>query len=238
MTDELARKAIQSALSGNWLQAVRLNKEILESNPKDIAALNRLGRAYLEQGNYSSAKKAFEQVLFYDPTNPIALKNYKIVRTGKNKKPKGNANQNSSKIPLNPTLFLEETGKTKTLNLVKLGEKKATLQLRPGDEVKLVPKKRSITVATFDDIYLGKLPDDLSQKLIFFIKKGNQYQTLIRSSQDEQVKIFIREISRAPKLANQPSFSSKEIVYQASTPENLIHEEPLQIPDEEEIEGE
>ena len=54
------------------------------------------------------------------------------------------------------------------------------------------------------------LPDDICQRLIKFIKAGNQYDAYIRTVDNNRVSIFAREIKRMKRFHNQPSFVSVE----------------------------
>ena len=67
--------AIQATLKGNWDEAIKLNKSLLDENPKDVEALNRMGLAYTILGKGKSAKTTYQKVLEIDPLNSIAIKN-------------------------------------------------------------------------------------------------------------------------------------------------------------------
>jgi len=69
-----ALQAIDAAVSGRWSQAEEINKQILEENPCDKEALNRLARASLELGKLSKAISNYKKVLKIDPYNNIAQK--------------------------------------------------------------------------------------------------------------------------------------------------------------------
>ena len=74
MDINLSQDAISLALSGDWEKAIETNKKILEKDPRDIDALNRMSRAYAELGKFSTAKKFAQSVLKIDPFNSIATK--------------------------------------------------------------------------------------------------------------------------------------------------------------------
>ena len=76
------------------------------------------------------------------------------------------------------------------------------------------------------------LRDHQLEWLRFLIKGGNQYKAFVRSTTDG-VKVFIREIFRSKKLANQPSFVSYEEDYQSFTPPDLVHDGPPELATEE-----
>lgn len=234
MSDELEQKAINAALSGDWRQAVKLNQQILKQVPNNVEALNRLARAYLELGETALAKKTYRTVLSLDRFNPIALKNLGKIPKGKvGKKQVGEKDS----FVLDPDIFLEEPGKTKTVSLINLADKKTLSQLALGEALTLAPKARSISIADSKGVYLGRIPDDLSHRLLGFVKGGNRYQVFVKSVTSSELKVFIKEVFRSRKFANQPSFSLEESGYQAFTPPRMIHEGPPKIPSEEEEVG-
>ncbi len=72
---ELEEQAIQMALQGRWEEAERLNRLLLEREPKNVDALNRLGKALMELRRYDEAYAAYGRALELDPYNRIARKN-------------------------------------------------------------------------------------------------------------------------------------------------------------------
>lgn len=233
MEIDLAQKAVSAALSGDWSQALKLNKKILTENPKDIDALNRLARAYAEIGNIKKAKDSAEKVLKLDPFNPIASKclaKWKGLTKG----------EATGTGPTSGEAFLEEPGKTKIVSLLHLGDSKILAKLDSGDEVYLTPYAHRVSATTYDGKYIGRLPDDLAARLRHFMKYGNEYQVLIKSIAPSEVKVFIRETKRAPDLSDVASFSAERIDYVSFTPPELVHkkEEPIMaVPEGEEETG-
>ena len=80
MDIDLAQKSLNAALSGNWKEATKLNREILKKDPKDIDALNRMARAFAELGNLKRAKSLTQKVLKIDPFNTIAERSIKNIK--------------------------------------------------------------------------------------------------------------------------------------------------------------
>lgn len=232
MTDEgvkLSQKAIQAAMAANWEEAQELNLQILKDNPEDIGALNRLGRAYFEQGQKEKATKAFQKALKINPYNTIAQKNLDLLKTFKGSK--------GNRVVVFPDLFIEEPGKTKTVSLTKIADKKTFSTLSVGEEVQLKAKKHSLSCYDPNGIYLGRLPDDLSSRLVKLINGGNLYQAFIRSLNFPEIKIFIKEIKQTRRFEDVPSFPTKnELSYLPFMPPELIHgEQPtFSSPEEEE----
>ncbi len=198
MTTPLRQQAIHIALDGNWKSAILLNLEILKETPLDIEALSRLGFAYGAMGNSTKAKEIYQKVLKIDPAHPIAQKQLKRLSEV------GNKTINSS--PLMSTMFLEESGKTKIVSLINITQPRVLRGLHIGQKVILIIKRSKIFVQTEEKQFLGMLPDDLSGRLIKFLKGGNIYDTYIKSVEDHIASIFIRETKRALKFKNQPTF--------------------------------
>jgi len=202
MTADLEEQAIKAALNQNWLKAVEINKKIFKDNPKDIPVLNRLGRAFWEMGKIDEANKAYKKVIKIDPFNPIANKNLKRL-AGAKKRPHKNLKND---LVHSAKVFLEEPGKTKLIRLTRLSSPDVLSELDSGDEVFLLIKKRLVSILDNNKNYLGSIPEDLSQRLIKFIKGGNQYQIFVKSVDRQKLEVFIRELSRSRKFADIPSF--------------------------------
>jgi len=226
MNDNLAQDAISLALSGDWVTAQQINKEILKKDPKDIDALNRLSRTYAELGDLIKARKTAKKVLKADPFNTIAIKSlekWKGLKKG----------ETYTSKPTSARIFLEEPGKTKILSLLHPGSAKVLGKLDSGDEVKFNNRSHRVSVVSASGEYIGRLPDDLSARLKKLIRYGNEYQVFIKSIDKREVKILIREIKRSMKISEIPSFSTEKIDYVSFTPPELVHKKDNIIATEE-----
>ena len=229
----ISQQAISAALSGNWQEAVDLNEQLINHDPKNVDAHNRLGRAHFELGNLTKSKKSFENTLIIDPYNQIAGKFIKRIEIFRKKGRGSKINPQFSSI--NSDLFIEEPGKTKLIGLLKVAEPQKLSLLSPGTTVLLVQKNRGISVTNSNGDYLGVLPDDLSSHLLRLIKGGNKYQACIKNIKDKTLSILIREIFCSAKFKNQPSFldhlsanqtySSNNIIIQNDNEEDIIFSE-------------
>lgn len=195
-------QAIQTALTGNWQNATSINKALLNQNPKDIEALNRLAFALTILGKIKDAQSTYKKVLEIDSLNPIALRNLKQLLSLSSKK---NSKSNILPTTINHT-FLEETGKTRIIELVNVAQPRVINILRIGQSLKISIKRSKIFVQTDTNQYIGVLPDDIGKRLIKLIKGGNTYQTYVKSVNDGNVEIFIKEAKRANRFKDQPSF--------------------------------
>ena len=203
----ISQQAIEAALDARWNEAIKLNTQIIKVDPKNIDALNRQARAYLEMGKFNLAQKYYSQVLLIDAYNPIAQKNLKIIKTckknGKGLKPNSN---NTPHIRISPSFFLHEPGKTKIVNLLKVAEPQKLSRTFSGMAVNLVVKNKRLAVLDSEGGYLGVLPDDLSHQLLRLINGGNKYLVFVKSVKVNGLAVLIREIVRSKKFKNQPTF--------------------------------
>jgi hypothetical protein len=209
MDTDLAPKAINAALKNNWQQAIEINGIILESDTKNTDALNRLAFAYLQLGNAKKAKIHYQQVTKLDPYNEIAKKNLARISTLKGKASPVPKNDNN--VGSNLALFIEEPGKTKCIQLIKIATPTTLSILRPAETIQLIPKKHTVVIENRTNTYLGALPDDIGHKLAKRMKAGNKYEACIKSLDKNSLVVFIREISRTKRFKDQPTFPTTTI---------------------------
>lgn len=200
----LKAQAIQTALHGDWTNAILLNQEILEENPLDIDTLNRLAFAYASTGNAAKAKELYTHVLSLDNQNPIATKNLRRLSSIAEKK-----NGSSSPSIMN-NIFIEESGRTKVIELLNIADKKILMNLNCGEHLILSMKRSKIFVLDSTNQYIGMLPDDISRRMIDFMAGGNEYDAYAKTITQSRVVVFIRETKRAKKFKDQPSFAQSE----------------------------
>ncbi|MBP9719010.1 MAG: hypothetical protein KBD46_00940 [Candidatus Levybacteria bacterium] len=201
-------QAIQLALQGDWEKAIELNQQILEESPQDFETLNRIAFAYSALRKNKEATKTYEMVLSLDNQNPIALKNLKRLQAAK-KNTDGNHH-----IPtfaaIADTMFIEEQGKTKVVELINVAQQHVIAHLMTGEMVNLRIKRSKIFVLDTSETFIGMLPDDIGKRLIKFIEGGNTYQACIKAINKKGITIFIKEDKRVNKFKNQPSFLNLE----------------------------
>lgn len=216
MKTNLTQEAVKCAMNCNWQKALQLNLEILSEDTSNIDALNRLARCYLEIGELKKAKETAKKVLTIDPANSIAVKCLEKYSnfTQTTKDPK--------KISLQLNSFIEESGKTKIIDLVNLGDKKLTNSLTVGEEVYLITHTHKVSVVNSNKKYIGRIPDDVAVRIKLAIKNGNQFKTLIKSVDKDHCKIFIRETN---SKNNFHTFPSEKIEYVSYTAPELVHKD-------------
>ncbi len=202
-----SKQAITLAMQGRWREAVVANQEIIASFPGDFDAYNRLGRAYIELGDYALAKEAYERAIELDPYNIIAQKNLqRLSYLGE-----ARAGSEADSDQVEPQHFIEETGKTGVVELLYLAPREILAKMVAGDRVYLRIDGPSLTVENGRGEYLGQVEPRHSQRLIKLMAGGNRYSAAIVSSAEDRVVVIIREVYQDPSQTGQLSFPPKGI---------------------------
>ncbi len=228
--------AINSALKNDWEKAVEFNLKIVELDPENIDALLRLGFAYMQLGKYKEAKKYYRKVLKIQPNHPIAKEKVSQLTVLIEKKTKI---KKHSTLQLDPNLFADVPGKTRSIALVNLGQKQILAKLNIGQKIELKIRKRRVEARTEEGEYIGALPDDLSKRLILFMNAGSKYVAYVKEVSLKEVIIFIKEIAKGRKVSKFISFPEdlrKNIEYLEKLLEGQVSEEDLENQEDIEIE--
>ena len=200
-----SKHAIALAMQGRWREAVAANREIIASFPNDVDAYNRLGRAYIELGEYSPAKEAYGRAIELDPYNVIAQKNLRRLSYLGEAVVGSEADSDRAE----PQYFIEETGKAGVVNLYHLAPRETLAKMVAGDRVYLKVDGSGLTVENARGEYLGQVEPKHGQRLIKLMEGGNQYTAAIVSSAEDRVLVIIREVYQDPSQAGLLSFPPK-----------------------------
>ena len=212
------QEAIGAALSGDWQTAAKINEELLKEIPSDIDALSRLAFAYIQLRKFDRAKTLYRKILSLDQYNSIAQKNLDKLQSLPAKYKETRIAQAKT---VTPNLFIEEPGKTRSVILKNVAPISVLSKLHICDTVELIPKRHSIEVRDNDKTYVGALPDDITFRLLRFIKAGNQYHVCIKNIAKNSVTVFIRELKRGKRFAMQPTFPPNNREFSLSLPKEL-----------------
>jgi len=197
-----AKQAIALAMEGRWREAVAINKDIVESFPNDVDAYNRLGRAYMEMGDYSQAREAYSRTLELDPYNAIAQKNLRRLSLLGERPISSEGDVDTAK----PQHFIEETGKAGVVNLYHLASGEILARMVAGDRVYLKISDSRLIMEDSSGQYLGEVEPKHEQRLIRLMNGGNEYSAAIVSSTEDKIAVIIREVYRHPSQAGRHSF--------------------------------
>ena len=196
-------QAIQQALSSQWEEAVSTNRSILTLFPSETEAYNRLGKAFSELGQYAEARQAYTQTLKFNPNNTIAKKNLDRL-----------ALLQEEMVPLqgtgdriDPALFNEEPGKTTMTNLINLAAAPVLAKVGVGDKVQWHVAGHSVFARNPAGEDIGQIEPRLANRLIKLMDAGNRYAAAVRSMEQGQVRLMIREEYQHPSMFGTVSFS-------------------------------
>lgn len=187
MDQYLQDQAIHAALNQDWETAISLNLTYLKSHPGHIPTLNRLAKAYKENGCLKEAAATYQAVLDLDKYNVIAKKNLEVLI----KTPPDQLKRKCA-AKINPE-FINEPGKAKTFYLTRLGDPRIIANLLPGQIVHLIPKKHTLCLATDSHEHIGALTDDIAFELKQYLVQGVQLEVVVRSATATGVIVFVRE---------------------------------------------
>ena len=204
---QVSKQAIALAMQGRWREVVVANRNLLENFPDDIDAYNRLGRAYMELGDYVQAREAYQKAIGIDPYNTIAQKNLdRLALLGKNA---GGVEAQLQKVE--PTQFIKEVGKAGVVSLISLARPEVLAKLVAGSTLTLKIDGTNLVVENGLGGYVGQIEPRHGQRLIKLMEGGNQYNAAVVSVNAEgYVTVMIRETYQDPSQAGRLSFPPKD----------------------------
>lgn len=201
-----SKEAIELAMQGQWREAVEANKSIVQDFPEDVDAHNRLGRAYIELGEYSQAREAYQRTVDLAPYNSIARKNLQRLS---HLKETGTVGVESHMVE--PQHFIEEIGKAGVVNLYDLAPEEVLAKMVAGDGVYLKIKGMVLKAENSRGESLGEVDPKHAQRLTKLMEGGNRYTAAVVSSTDSTMTIIIREVYQDPSQIGRLSFPPREL---------------------------
>lgn len=232
--EELEKIAIEAAINSQWDKAIKINKQILKTDKNNLEALLRLAYAFFQKNDWEGAEKIYKKVLKIQKVNSVARDFLEKIKILKEKKI---ARHPQSNFIIDPNLFLEVPGRTTTVELINLGQKNILAQLNIGQKMIFKIRRRKVEVRTEKNQYVGSIPDDLSHRLILFIKAKSEYSCYIKEITLKKVVVFIKEEKKGNRVKNFVSFP-KNLQSNIQSLRNLESEENGETEEEIEIENE
>jgi len=222
----LRRKASQEAISlamqSRWQEAVTVNQGIIELFPTDIDAYNRLGRAFMELGEFAKAKEAYSRGLELDPNNAIAQKNLQRLSL----LPASKVKVKEERREVAPDLFIGEMGKAGVVNLQNPAPAKVLARMAAGNQVYLKVKRQQLIIENEQGEYLGLVEPPHGFRLARLIEGGNKYAAAIVNIDNSTVRVIIREVFQHPSQIGRPSFPVKAVEgFQPHVKDTLLRHE-------------
>jgi len=215
-------KAINLAMQNRWGEAVELNRELIVEYPGEVDAHNRLGKALMEIGRYAEARDAYGDSLRVDPMNTIAQKNHaRLTKLAEEEEAADTTT--AAPTPVDPSLFIEETGKTIVTALADLASPDVLARVTAGDPLTLEVQGSAVRVFGPAGEGLGKLEPKLGQRVINLMKQGNRYSAAVTGVDDHSLRLIIRETYHDPSMGDRPSFPATAAeAFRAYTRETVI----------------
>lgn len=218
-----SRQAIALAMQGRWREAVAVNTSLIESFPRDVEAYNRLGKAYLELGEYAQAREAYGKVLEIDHYSTIARKNLRrLSHLGEVAVGVGGGAPKAD-----PQHFIEEVGKAGLVNLRHLAPLGVLARTTAGDRVQLKVDGANLVVLNSHGEYLGQVEPKYGQRLIRLIEGGNEYSAAVVRAAEDVIATVIREVYQDPSQAGQLSFPGRRSEWVQPYASNRVFREEL-----------
>jgi hypothetical protein len=154
--------------------------------------------AYTQTNQIDKAKKTYQTVLEIDPLNQIAQRNLQKLH---------HRNGQCSQLTTNIKNFnfIEEPGKTKIISLVRIGEKSILSEIQPCLPLDFNIKQKNVCFY-HNNQYIGRLPDDISRRLIWLYKRNNRYIVYIKTVTNSKVTVFIKETRKSYQNRHHSSF--------------------------------
>jgi tetratricopeptide (TPR) repeat protein len=122
----MQNEAITYARNGNWEAAIDSSRQLLSSDPNDIETLNRLAKAYFENGEIDNAEQTYQRVLEISEHNPIARRMVSLIARTRSAPAK-------TREFVDMRMFAIETGKS-TLTSLHI-DTDAEISLVPGEKL-------------------------------------------------------------------------------------------------------
>jgi tetratricopeptide (TPR) repeat protein len=204
-----SEKAIQLAMQNKWQEAADVNRQILEAFPDDVDTLNRLGKSLMELGQYADARDQYQRASKLDPSNGIAAKNLVRLTRLADEAATSPVSTVQHGRTVDPSLFIEESGKTAVTDLVGRPRFQTIATLAAGDKLTLKVENGVVRVFGPGDVLVGQLEPKISQRVIRLVAAGNRYSAAITSIDEHNVRILLREEYRDPSMRSRPSFPTQ-----------------------------
>ncbi|WP_276522185.1 tetratricopeptide repeat protein [Kallotenue papyrolyticum] len=200
----LVERAIEQAAANQWQAAVETNLRLIEFGA-DAEAYNRLGKAYLELGQYDQALEAYNNALQLSPANVIARRNIARIEQLRGLDYSGARERRYA----DPQVFIVDSGKTALTTLTHLAPAGVVLALEIGEELEIDIEEQEVFLRDSTGARVGQLEPLLARRLIELIERGNRYAAVVASVEPGTVKVLIREVYQDPEQRHLVSFPGR-----------------------------
>ncbi|MCA9860805.1 MAG: hypothetical protein KC438_13845 [Thermomicrobiales bacterium] len=201
---QIIEDARRAALEGDWDAAIEINKELIARDPKDSAAYNRLGRAWLEKRDYAAAYEAYSDALKSDPANLISRRNLQRLEHLRS------SDAESREAPATEfprtLVFIEEVGKTWVDELVNPSPMGELADIYAGQKLELAIDGNRLVVNDAAGRRIGEIEAKTAERVMQLMGGGNIYEVYALGPSSASIRVILREVHHDPSLADQISF--------------------------------
>lgn len=201
----MATQARKFAAEGKWLEAVELNSQLVERSPRDVDALNRLGKAYFELGQYRSAYETYQRAVEADPANIIARRNLERLEPLRDQETSDTQNP-EEQPPARFGAFVEEAGTTYVDDIINPAPSSVLRTLTAGERLEIDISDQKLSLLDQQGQYIGTLEPRIVRRLIWLMEMGNTYEVFVTANAGDRVRVIIRETSHSPDMGGRLSF--------------------------------
>lgn len=203
----LTERALHAAKSGRWEEALAANTELLALDPNSVEAHNRLGKALSELGRFREAYDAYTRALELEPHNTIAQRNVDRLALLKDLAPENGAGH----PVVRSHIYIEETGKTTVVPLVRPAELAVRARMMPGDplEVRIDHATNQVAIYSIEGAYLGEVEPRIAERMVRLSHAGNRYAAAVVEMESDTLRVMLRETYQDPSLSDQLSFPTR-----------------------------
>lgn len=199
---KLGQEAIALAVQGRWEEAVAANKSIVERFPDDVAAYNRLGRAYVELGSFDLADEAYRKTLEVEPGNSIASKNIERLKAWSTV---GTLEPDKART-LGKDFFANTAGKTGIVGVTGVTAGGGLEALEAGTVVTLRRVGQQVLVEDEKGTLFGELEPKHGTRLAKLMQGGNTYSATLLSTGEAGPQLLVKEEFQHPSMVGKASF--------------------------------
>ncbi len=204
----LEGRAVELAATNRWAEALEMNRQILTTG-EDADTYNRLGKAYMELGQYTESHDSYQTTLKLQPTNGIARKNLARLDALLARGIESGLANRKAREQVDLRMFITETGRTAITTLIDVPKGPAVDALITGEKMLFRVEGKTVYVIDADNMVIGRLEPKLAQRLAELIGGGNRYLAAIAQSDPRMVRLLIRETYQDPSQRNRISFPGK-----------------------------
>lgn len=194
-------------MNGEWDEAISLNRQLIERDPRDTEAFNRLGRALLEYKDYAGAYEAYSGALKSDPANLIARRNLQRLELLRQRKvEEATDGETAGSIFPRTLVFIEEVGKTWVDELANPAPMEQLAEVYAGQQLALTIEGDRIFVVRPDGSRVGEIEAKTAERVIELMAGGNEYEVYALGLSSVSLRVILREVQRDPSQAGRVSF--------------------------------